>query len=90
MIRDPDLLTEEFYSVTSGYLEANTETLKWMLANLPKPESNRERGIKEAIQWGIEHPYEWKKLQLGPRRLKRSPEQAMADQGGKFDLKAAA
>lgn len=88
MSKDPDLLTEEFYSVAGGYLAADIDALKEMAAKLPEPQSERERGIRAAIIWGINHPYEWKKLQVGNRKLKRTPEQAMKDQGNYFDLSA--
>jgi hypothetical protein len=56
---DPNFVSEPFATASAGYLEAYAAQLPLIKAALPRPQTKREVAIRDAIEYGIQHPREW-------------------------------
>ena len=55
----PDFISSQFGVASQGYLSASAADLPLIKSRLPRPETERERGIYAAIEHGIAFPEEW-------------------------------
>ncbi len=55
----PDFISIPFGVASHGYLSAPAADLPLIKAALPRPATEREKGIYAAIEYGIANPAEW-------------------------------
>jgi len=72
-----DYISARFSAVCHGYLRTPGHRLKTILDDLPPATALRERAIRAAIQWGVDHPALWDAA-IAPLRLERRPEDLAA------------